>query len=154
MAKILETPMLDIVGACIQWKNFIESKLGFDMSVDAEVQLSATSCCILLRGFDKFQDSLDYGKRIGQLGYTTVQFKREDEWEEIQAQVWERLGSKMRRDERELRYGAMQLSGMIENFTAETRIGQMIHERLVKVRDEMTENLLTYQKEKADGSQN
>jgi len=143
---------LDVIGAINTWEGYIKNELGYNRGILVEFSWkSEDRGSIYLTGSDDFQKGVDYTKKVGELS-SLISFKQGSSWDEINKEVWESLISCMRRDERELRFGVQQLSGMIEGFTMQTAVGKMIHQRLLAVRDEMSGNLITYQqqKEKSD----
>lgn len=129
----------DIQGALTQIRHFIEVELGFDHIVTFEFSLQGKGKFQMnISAEDRFQKSREYSERIGKLGI----WEPGESIDEILTETWKQLTHHMRRDERELRFGLAQLGDSIEGEGFQTAVGKMMWERLKKVRDEITGNLL------------
>ncbi len=148
MTKFKDVTVADLAGACAQWKDFIAQKLRYDYAITVEAGIADGKGKVWLHGCDKFQEKDRYTERhVGKLAISDY-FELSDSWEQVCKQVWDKLNSTMQRDERELRYGLNVASGVLDmKDSFESKVGQMLAQRISDLRDELGKNLIEFRKE-------
>lgn len=132
-------------GAVAQIKQFITNDLGFDRHITVSFNIHSSSYQFYMAADDEFQKNIDYSKRVA----TLYRDLYDNDPENLLQQVWDKLNSHMRRDERELRFGLLMLGEALEGDGFNTEVGKMLAARMRKVRDEVSAKYLPkYEKEK------
>lgn len=129
----------EIQGQMTSLRQYIETELGFDEIISCDLLIQHDEKFRLdISAGDKFQRKRDYNERVGRLGI----WEPGNDLGTIFAEVWRRVSTHMRRDERELRFGLAQLGDTLEGDQFSTEVGRMIYQRMKKVRDEISANYL------------
>lgn len=136
----------DLQGETAHFRRFLLENLGFDTICQCEINVKHDKVEVNINAEDKFQRARSYGERIGEVKI----------WEsgpsivELIDEAWVVLNKAMHRDERELRYGLAQLGDAIEGDGFVSEVGKMMAARIRATRDELSGNLLTFERKSSD----
>ena len=137
----------ELQGLVKQVRSYLEHNLGFSNFTYCQLTIGLDSYQWQIDANDEFQSKLSYSDRIGRFCY----YNSDKTIEKLQADIWDKLVTHMKRDERELRFGLKMLGDALEgdqSFNSE--VGKMIAERIRAVRDDISAKFLpAYQPEAA-----
>jgi hypothetical protein len=150
MTAFKDLSVADMIGASKQFEDYLKEHLGFDFDVRAEISVVNSKGQVYLRGGDAFQKDAEYSRKIGQF-FLIEPCSLDADWEAHCEMLWKKLQKAMPRDEREMRHGLAAMSGIIEHAPSyQSAVGKMLADRVLKLRDEVNDNLIEYRRPAAE----